>query len=127
MENNIKNVKQFELWYAELPEIYIDGEKSHVQQGVRPVVVVSGYGNNAHSPNCTVLTVTKQDKRNLPCHVRIEDNYKKYGLKMPSTIMGENPAHIDKRQLKYKIGEITEKEMKEKVFKAMAAHYGMAV
>jgi len=123
--NDEKNkiVKQFEVWWADIPKFAHKGEDSHIQYGKRPVIIISGKSNNAHSPVCSIVMVTKQNKRNLPCHIRLEKNYEKYGLTMPSTIMGESAMGIDKKWLKYKMGEILEEDMREKIFEAMTAHY----
>ena len=70
-------MKRFEIWMAELPA----EAGSHVQQGVRPVVVVSNDAANRYSPVVTVVPLTSQRKKPLPTHVVIRD----HGLKKISS------------------------------------------
>jgi len=111
---------QWELWMADIPE-----NEDNIQCGYRPVLIISTNKNNINSPLVTVLPLTKQEKRNLPTHLKIgEDKYKKFGLRMPSIIMGESPQPCNKKWLDKKIGELYDKNIQNDVFYAMDVHYG---
>ena len=67
---------------------------------------------------------TKMNKRNLPCHVEIWD-YEKYGLTAPSTIMVEQITTIQKENLRYYMGSISDLDMLMRIFRAMQAQFPM--
>ena len=52
-------MKRYEIWKAELPVI----PTSHVQQGYRPIVIVSNDSANENSPIITAIPLTSQIKK----------------------------------------------------------------
>lgn len=79
-----------------------------VQDGVRPVLVVSNDINNLHSTVVTVVAITSQKKPNLPTHVQIPA-INGDGL---NTILCEQITTLPKDVLKRYQGCLTEDTMK---------------
>lgn len=93
------NINQFDLWIAQLPAL----PDSHIQQGRRPVVVVSGQMANRHSPVITVVPTTSQRaKRSQPTHVFLMDQ----GLDRSSIALCEQVMSLDKTRLLRRIGHV---------------------
>lgn len=112
-----RSIKSSEIWMARL---YGDGS---IQNGYRPVFVISNNKNNQHSTVVNVIPLTtKMNKKNLPCHVELTD-YKRYGLTAPSTILVEQTTTIQKENLKYYIGEISDQEILAKICDAMKSQF----
>lgn len=92
-----------------------ENDGSHIQTGVRPVIVVSG--NQKNKGNIVnVAPLTKQIKRDdLYTHVIIDG----YGLKYPSMTICEHTMPLDKDKLKRKnyIGTVTDKSLLDKITK----------
>lgn len=108
-----------EIWMCDLG----DNKGNSVQCGRRPVYVISNDKNNEYSPNVNVLPITsKSNKRSLPVHVELDD-FKKYGLKTPSTIMAESSMTIPADSLEYKMGEITDKNTVMKICNAIIRQF----
>lgn len=77
-------------------ELKSSGDK-HVQQGRRPVVVISSNINNNNSPTVNVIPLTATIKKiNQPTHVII----KGYGLALTSMTLSEQIITLDKKRLK---------------------------
>lgn len=106
-----------EIWMCDL---HNDGS---VQSGLRPVFILSNNKNNQHSTVLNVIPLTtKINKRNLPCHVVLE-NYSTYGLIAKSTLMVEQTMTINKSNLRYKIGSISDDETILKICSAMKSQF----
>jgi len=103
-----------EIWLANL----ISKENS-IQNGYRPVLIVSNNKNNLYSSIVTVIPITSKRKKYLPVHIRL-DNYAEYGLKAPSTLLAEQMTSISVADLDKRIGQITDKETLSKVSDAIA-------
>lgn len=85
-----------DIYIAKLPE----RQNSRVQQGLRPVLIISNNKANCYSPVITVIPLTTSDtKKNLPTHVSIIG----YGLKEKSIALVEQITSIDKADLVVKI------------------------
>ena len=93
-------VKRGDIFYADLPPT-IGSE----QGGIRPVLIVQNDTGNRYSPTTIVVTLTKQQKNDLPTHILVDVD-KENGLKYDSTALCEQIKTIDKRRLKGKIGSI---------------------
>ena len=107
-----------DIFYANLP-IVID---SQVQQGVRPVIIISNDLNNKYSPVVNVVPLTsRMTKHPLPTHVKIQG----YGLPKPSVILGEQIITIDKKCLGEKVGTIIDKNMRNKINRALMTQLNM--
>lgn len=109
-----------DIWMCKLPS-----KTGSVQNGFRPVLIISNNKNNHHSTVLNIIPLTtKMNKRSLPCHVEIWD-YKKYGLTAPSTIMVEQVTTVQKNNLLYKMGEITDLDMLMRICRAMEIQFPM--
>lgn len=107
-------MKQFEIWLARLPSL----PGSSVQQGTRPVVIVSNDLANAHSPVITVVPLTsKLGKTALPTHVFLNNRM----LDRPSLALCEQILSVDKACLIRRIGWIN------KTFDRIAIQHALLV
>lgn len=107
-----------ELYYAELPVI----GNSRVQQGVRPVLVVSNNTCNKYSPVISVVPLTSsRTKANIPTHVEING----FGLHKPSVILAEQIMSIDKNKLHERIGEVNNMGLINRILKALRTQLNM--
>lgn len=85
-----------DIYYANLSGKY----NSRVQQGLRPVLIVSNNKANYYSPVITVIPLTTSEtKKKLPTHVSIIG----YGLKEKSIALVEQITCIDKVDLIEKV------------------------
>lgn len=108
-----------EIYYAKLPV----QPNSRVQQGYRPVLVVSNDKNNYYSTVVTVVPLTSSTtKHPLPTHVQIEG----FGLLKSSTALCEQIMPLDKYRLVQKIGCIDKHEIFENLQRAMMIQLNMA-
>lgn len=81
-----------DIFFACLPNI----EHSHVQQGTRPVLIISNETGNRFSPTVTIVPLTsKMAKRPLPTHVCFEG----CGLTKQSVVLAEQIQTLDKNRL----------------------------
>jgi len=92
-----------EIWMADLG---YDNVMESEQRGYRPVLIVQNDIGNKYSPTTIVASITKQDKADLPTHMKCE-------LFVPSTIMFEQIKTISKERLNKRIARLTEEEMQE--------------
>ncbi len=89
--------------------------KSSIQQGRRPVLVVSNDKNNLFSSVITVVPLTtKRKKHSMPTHVPLSG----FGLAKPSVALCEQIITLDSYSLGVKIGSIDTDSMKS-IKKAM--------
>lgn len=61
-------INRGQIWLAKLAEIKND---TSIQQGIRPVIIISNNKCNKHSPVITIIPLTTKIKNNLPTHVKI--------------------------------------------------------
>lgn len=109
---------RYEIWQAVLPVI----EDSHVQNGRRPVIVVSNDMSNAHSPLVTVIPLTSNtSKCRLPTHVLLEVK----GLRVISLALCEQIMTIDKRNLTHYMGRVRDPQDRLALNRAMSIQLGM--
>lgn len=73
----IEDIKRGDIFMAEDNVKY---NKNHIQQGKRPVIVVSNNACNKHSKVIEVVPMTRQVKNNLPTHVKIKAVYESVAL-----------------------------------------------
>lgn len=107
-----------ELYYADLPLLL----GSQVQQGIRPVLIVSNDLNNFHSPIVNVIPLTASEtKKRLPTHVAISG----YGLKRSSIILAEQIISLDQSRLLGKIGAVLDIKMRSAIQNAMMIQLNM--
>lgn len=108
-----------DIYFAKLP-IQIN---SRVQQGYRPVLVVSNDKNNYYSTILSIVPITSsQTKHHLPTHVELDG----FGLIKPSTALCEQIMPIDKHRMGDKIGEIDDPIVFDSLQRAMMVQLNMA-
>lgn len=91
----MKTCQRGDIHYAKLIGV------GSMQQGVRPVYIVSNNKANTFAPTITVIPFTSKDKKYLPTHVKMGD----FG-----TALCECVTTIDKSLLREKVGQATPKE-----------------
>ena len=90
-------MKRYEIWLANIPTV----ERSHVQHGFRPVLIVSNDKANVHSPVITAVPLTtKLNKNRLPTHVLLQEQ----GLEQSSLALCEQIMTLDKSCLIRRVG-----------------------
>jgi mRNA interferase MazF len=103
--------KMGEIWWAD-----IDNNIGHQQGGHRPVLVVSNNVGNRFAPIVDVFTITSSTKKwengKMPQHAFIPANSVD-GLDKNSVVLTENMWHLNKEQLKYRIGMLPDELMKD--------------
>lgn len=93
-----------------------DRHGESVQEGTRPVLVVSNDQCNAHSPVITAVPFTsRRRKRRLPTHVLVWG----CGLAGPSVALAEQIMTLNKGRLKRRMGSIRETVYQTKVDQAI--------
>lgn len=109
-------IKKFDIYFATL-----EGNGS-VEKGKRPVIVMSNdIGNELANTVCVVPLTSKVDKKPLPTHVYINDPI----LKKPSLVLTEQIRVIDKTELSFKIGNLENKKLRDKISIAQLYSLGM--
>lgn len=104
MECMINEIQRGDIWFCELPIT-----EGSTQGGKRPCLIISNEACNKFSPILTIVVLTsKLLKNNLPTHVLLGSEC---GLKKDSIALCEQILTIDKRNLKFKIGECTHDKM----------------
>ena len=104
------------VFWAQAPK----NTQGSVQEGARPVVVVSNNTNNIHSEVVTVVSITSQEKPNLPTHVIIPA-VKGDGI---NTVLCEQIRTMPKDALDRYCGILTEDVM-HSIDKALMIHLGI--
>jgi len=109
-----KSIRRFEIWLADMPTM---GSGSHIQQGRRPVVVVSNNMANTYSPIVTVvpLTTKSRQKKRLPTHTVIYG----FGLFGRNLALCEQVTSIDKSRLILLMGYIDNDRVQKRIDKAI--------
>lgn len=110
--------------YARLPE-YI-GEDIHIQQGIRPIIIVSNNLNNRYSSVITVVSITSAKKnKHLPTHIRLpREVCWEIGLNNESTVLAETITSIPRQCVFRKIGLLQNEEIIEQVNAGIDIHLG---
>lgn len=88
--NEKQAIHRFEIWYARLSGL----PGTHVQTGLRPVVVVSNEVANQNSPVISIVPLTSKTAKgnNMPTHAVVRSKY----LCSPSIALCEQITTIDK-------------------------------
>jgi len=112
-------IKNLQIWMADLPHI----PGSHVQSGIRPVLIVSNDSGNTFAPIVSAVPLTSRlNKHRLPTHVRI----KAPGLLRESIALCEQILTLDKKaSLIRPIATITNDDTRAALHRAMAIQLGM--
>lgn len=98
-------MKQQEIWYANLDPI-----EGREQNGIRPVVIISGNNLNGHSDLKIVCPLSSQIKHYTGSLFLKKDDINK--LTKDSEVLVFQVRTIDQSRLIKKIGKITEDQMK---------------
>lgn len=107
-----------EIWMCNLT-----GKEGSVQNGYRPVFILSNDKNNTYSPTINIIPITsKMNKRKLPVHVELWD-YQKYGLTAPSTLMVEQTTTVTFASFDRCIGKILDKDVLGNISRAMRVQF----
>lgn len=113
------DIKKGDIFYADLEQ-----NDYCVQNGIRPVVVISNNVGNEYGTTIIVAPLTSKIKRtDLPIHTiltRDEEN----GLELNSVVLLEQIKTIDKRKLFSKMGSICEKDL-ENINKCLRISLGL--
>lgn len=111
-------IKRGDIYYADLRPV-VGSE----QGGTRPVLIIQNDTGNRHSPTVIAAAITsRQGKKPLPTHVRLEDSPQ--GLEQDSTVLLEQVRTLDRTRLKGYIGRVDEAAM-EDVDQAIAVSFGL--
>lgn len=120
MSNNkiVSKPKCGEIWMCDLTT-----KDGSIQNGYRPVFILSNNKNNTYSPTVNIIPITsKMNKRRLPVHVELWD-FKSYGLKAPSTLLVEQIMTVPVENLDKCIGEIRDDKTLSNICKAMGVQF----
>lgn len=109
-----------DIWFAELGK----HPGTSVQEGCRPVLIMSNDTANGHSGTVTVVPMTsKKKKAYLPTHVLMEAS--DCPILEPSMVLAEQVTTIGKCALKSFVGRVGESKIHE-IEKAVEVHLGLA-
>ncbi len=104
-EQSLIAPKRGEVWFADLGE----HTWTSVQEGCRPVVIVSNDMGNRYADTVNVVPLTRHLKRpELPCHTKISDSDLDDAKQTldASMVLTEQITTISKRQLRNYVGRI---------------------
>lgn len=94
-----QSVQKYDIWLADLPT----KPGSHVQSGMRPVIVVSNDTANRYSPIISIVPLTTNLARvDIPTHTVIRNP----ALRTASMALCEQITTIDKTCLKERMGAV---------------------
>lgn len=117
-DNTMNRPKCGEIWMCNLRT-----KDGSIQNGYRPVFILSNNKNNTHSPTLNIIPITsKMNKKKLPVHVELW-SYQEYGLKTPSTMLVEQIMTIPSDYLVKCIGNIRNKGVLSNICKAMEIQF----
>ena len=100
-------VKKGDIYFADLSPA-VGSEQS----GTRPVLIIQNNIGNKYSPTVIVAAITSHKKNNLPTHVTLKSK-KCQGLQKESVVLLEQIRTLDKCRLIFKMGYISEEDVKE--------------
>ena len=95
-----------DVFFADLGSLDLGELYYHRQAGARPVVVVQNDVGCIHSETITVVPLTSQLKR--PAHYILEEAG---FLKKKSMALAEAIGTIDKRQVRFYLGRLSDRDM----------------
>ena len=111
-------IRKGDIYYADLTPV-IGSE----QGGVRPVLIIQNDVGNRFSPTVIAAAITsRQGKRILPAHIRLEDDLQ--GLHNNSMVLLEQIRTIDRTRLREYIGRLNVNTMHE-IDHAIAVSFGL--
>ena len=113
-----------DIWFASLGSHV----NSCVQDGIRPVVIISNNIGNAHAETVNIVPMTRHLKKlELPCHTKIypsnvSDTQQSLDLSM---VLAEQLTTISKHSLRSYAGHITDSSAMERIENAVTAQLGL--
>lgn len=111
-------IRKGDIYYADLTPV-VGSE----QGGVRPVLIIQNDVGNRFSPTVIAAAITsRQGKRILPTHIRLEDDLQ--GLHDNSMVLLEQIRTIDRTRLREYIGRLNVSTMHE-IDHAIAISFGL--
>lgn len=118
-KNDLNNFPRCgEIWMCQLTS-----KDNSVQNGYRPVFILSNNKNNTYAPTLNVIPLTtKMNKRRLPIHVELWD-YQRYGLKRPSTMLIEQITTIPAVSLDKYIGNVDNADILRNIWYAISIQF----
>ena len=120
------DVHRMDIWFVELGK----HPGTSVQEGTRPVLVISGDDLNSHSRVVTVLPMTSKLKKEwMQTHIPLsEEELEKaedYGYFDPSMVLAEQVTTVDKRQFRSYVGRVIHEGKKKELEAAALVQLGM--
>ena len=120
-----KTVRRMQIWFADLGKH--DGRC--LQEGERPVLVISNDQANKHCPAVTVIPMTSKIKKiHLPSHIVIGEHNIRKATDRPfreALLLLEQITTIDKRSLKTYVGKLNSPTAELSIGLAIKAQLGM--
>lgn len=111
-------IRKGDIYYADLTPV-VGSE----QGGVRPVLIIQNDVGNRFSPTVIAAAITsRQGKRILPTHIRLEDDLQ--GLHNNSMVLLKQIRTIDRTRLREYIGRLNVSTMHE-IDHAIAISFGL--
>lgn len=121
----MKIPKRGDIWFADLG--FHPG--TSVQDGCRPVLIISNDIGNRFSDTINVLPMTRHLKRqDLPCHTQIDPESigdRRQPLET-SMVLVEQVTTISKSVLKHYAGHVSDKAMEELIDQTLKRQFGLA-
>ena len=99
-------INRGDIYYVELKN---RDERSQVQNGTRPVLIVSNEYANRSNIICGVCLTSQFKAMHLPTHIFVAKE--KSGLPRDSVVLCEQPISFDTYLLKEKVGRLDADEM----------------
>ena len=111
-------IRKGDIYYSDLTPV-VGSE----QGGVRPVLIIQNDVGNRFSPTVIAAAITsRQGKRILPTHIRLEDDLQ--GLHNNSMVLLKQIRTIDRTRLREYIGRLNVSTMHE-IDHAIAISFGL--
>lgn len=120
------NPRRMEIWFACLGK----HPATSVQEGTRPVLVISNDISNEHANTVTVLPMTSRMKKPwLPSHVSLsQDQMKKdsgyHDYFAPSTVLAEQITTLDKKAFRSRVGRVMDAGKQKEIEQAVSMQLG---
>lgn len=103
----MEEMKKGDLYYANLGS----SKKTHIQTGIRPIVILQNNIGNIYSDTIIVAPITSKIKKlQQPTHIELLKDTTN-GLENDSIVLLEQIMTIDKNKLLHKIGVISQKDL----------------
>ena len=112
--------KRGDIWFADLGR----HQNSSVQDGIRPVTILSNDMGNAHADTVNIVPMTRHLKKpELPCHTHLfPDSISDIHQHLePSMILAEQLTTIDKDNLRSYVGHISDADAMNRIENAVIA------